>query len=151
MRIRQATVDDYPQLLKLKQEFFDWESGTDDRIDPSYRSHIGPRLGRDLRRDTCAYFVAQEGKELTAYAGMEVKKSGQEYRTRKYAYIFHLYAKNGHRGKGIGSQLLTACMAWARRQGLKEVHIKVHAFNKDAWRLYKKRFKDYLMTLIAKT
>lgn len=60
-----------------------------------------------------------------------------EFRGRD-AFIDEIYLREGHRGRGIGAEVLAAVKARARRAGIRALHLEVDRGNRAAQSLYDK-------------
>ena len=70
------------------------------------------------------------------------------YAERLDAYVTELYVQPGHRGRGIGQQLVEGLRAWARRIGAAQVRAGVLAANADARRFWKQvGARDFFITV----
>lgn len=53
-------------------------------------------------------------------------------------YLYSMWVRSSHRGRGIGEALVRAVLAWAADQGWKLVRLQVYDDNLPARRLYKR-------------
>jgi [ribosomal protein S18]-alanine N-acetyltransferase len=80
--------------------------------------------------DTRHYLVALEGDEVVGYAGL------CDYPDE--AWVQTMAVAPSHRGRGLGTQLLTALLEEAARRGQATVSLEVRAGNEVAQRLYER-------------
>lgn len=53
-------------------------------------------------------------------------------------YLYSMWVRSSHRGRGIGEELVNAVLAWAADQGWQLVRLRVYDDNLPARRLYKR-------------
>jgi ribosomal protein S18 acetylase RimI-like enzyme len=79
-------------------------------------------LARYLKRNPgCSFVASSEGGELIA-----VSLAGHDGRR---GYLHHVAVKEGHRDRGLGRELVAACLAALRREGIEKVHLWVKEDN----------------------
>lgn len=131
MSLRRATPADLEALLPLVAEFHAHE-GLD--TTPEGRRAA---MGRLLREPQRGRVVLLERPGLAGYGvavlGYSIEFGGID------AFVDELYVRPGHRGKGLGTQLLERLEAEAREAGAAAVHLEVADANAKAQRLYGRR------------
>jgi ribosomal protein S18 acetylase RimI-like enzyme len=80
------------------------------------------------------HFVALQGDELIGWCDV-LPLIGQ---MRAHAAVLGMAVSAGHRGRGIGRQLITTALAEADRRGFGRVELTVHAENHNAQALYRR-------------
>ena len=90
------------------------------------------RLRSHARSDSMLAF-AQLGDRLVGLTGIF---RGASAKTRHSAMIFSVYVRPEARGRGVGRQLIQACLAWAAEQGITVVKLAVVTTNTAAISLY---------------
>jgi GNAT superfamily N-acetyltransferase len=70
---------------------------------------------------------------------------------RRTALTDVLAVGEGLRGRGIGTALMRAAVAWAEGQGVDEHLVRVHAFNRGARRLYERLGYETAVTTLHLT
>jgi GNAT superfamily N-acetyltransferase len=63
--------------------------------------------------------------------------------TSRQAEVGGLVVADGHRGRGVGQQLLRAAESWAIERGMREIRLRSNILRNDAHRFY--RSHDYEM------
>jgi len=117
--LRAMTTSDLPSVLELEAVIFGEEAWS--------REMLAGELGQQPA--SRYYIVAEEGGALVGYAGMLA--AGDQ------ADVLTIAVTTSRWGRGIGSLLLTALLAEARRRGSAEMFLEVRADNVRAQRLYK--------------
>jgi ribosomal protein S18 acetylase RimI-like enzyme len=129
LEIRPATDDDIDRLLPIFTAVAGerlWIS-TEPGFDPGlYRE----RWRRLLRDNNAASFAA-------LYDGLPAGQLNV-YPHDEYGHIIGMYVDAQQRGKGIGTKLLDAGIAWARERGLSSISLLVFPHNTHAISLYRK-------------
>jgi RimJ/RimL family protein N-acetyltransferase len=69
-------------------------------------------------------------------AGMCGVAHNRDRKTRHSAYLVSMYVRPPWRGRGLAGRLITACLDWARAQGITVVKLGVAATNIPAIRCY---------------
>jgi ribosomal-protein-alanine N-acetyltransferase len=83
-----------------------------------------------LRQPHAALFVAETGESVVGYAAI--------WFVADEAELGDLAVHPDHRGRGIGSRLLTTSLEEARRRSIRAVFLEVRAGNEHAKRLYER-------------
>jgi ribosomal-protein-alanine N-acetyltransferase len=118
-RLRMMTRADLGAVLQLEAALFGEEAWSREML-------VGELSQQPASR---YYLVAEEAGGLSGYAGLLT--AGQQ------ADVLTIAVAAGRWGHGIGSALLAALLAEARRRGCSEMFLEVRADNTRAQRLYK--------------
>ena len=118
-RLRLMTAGDLDAVLVLEEALFGAEAWS--------REMLSGELGQQPA--SRHYLVAEDGGGLAGYAGL-LAAGGQ-------ADVLTIAVAMSRWGRGIGSMLLSALIAEARRRGCAEMFLEVKAGNRRAERLYK--------------
>jgi len=116
MNIRQANVQDYPQIAALR-----WQHEADLR-------DVSPYDQDQFTRDFCLFLESDEGKQFTIWIMEEdgqvianlfirlIRKVPKPQRMRSYiGYVTNIQTTAEYRSRGLGSQLLWYVQAWAKQ------------------------------------
>lgn len=126
--IRIANEKDFPQIIKLFNEFAAFEKLPDRMI------NTVPKMIEEQNYFTC--FVAEtSNSEIVGYAACFFS-----YHTwsGKSLYMDDLYVKETYRKKGIGKKLLDSVIEFARNKKCGKVRWQVSNWNLNAQNFYKK-------------
>jgi [ribosomal protein S18]-alanine N-acetyltransferase len=118
-RLRTMTTADLDAVLQLEAALFGEEAWSREMLNGELSQQPASRN----------YLVAEEAGGLSGYAGL-LTAGGQ-------ADILTIAVATSRWGHGIGSALLAAQLAEARRRGCTEMFLEVRADNTRAQRLYK--------------
>jgi [ribosomal protein S18]-alanine N-acetyltransferase len=117
--LRLMTRDDLDSVLALEDALFGAEAWS--------RQMLAGELGQ--QSSSRYYLVAHDDGQIVGYAGL-LAAAGQ-------ADVLTIAVAAGRWGQGIGSALVAALLAEARRRGCTEVFLEVRADNERAQRLYR--------------
>ena len=134
--VREITPDDAAAYWQLRQqidretEFLRFEP--DDWLVTA--QHVRGRIELMLATDNQTIFIADNEAQLIGF----LWAGGGLYRHNRHRVHLILGALQAYTGKGIGTQLLTACECWARAHHLQRLELSVMTHNFVALALYKK-------------
>jgi GNAT superfamily N-acetyltransferase len=138
MSVRDATLDDIPELVRLRQILadrmaLDGSLPIEEDWRPAYAESLAERLGS---ADTAVYVVDAPGKRLAACGiGLIFERMpGPSLPDGRYGYIQGMATDPGHRRRGHGRAVVNALLEWYRRTGVRRVDL--HATS-DAEALYR--------------
>lgn len=145
IRIRKATAKDFRQLRDLKREFFLFEAEKDHLTNKKWiYTGLPQDLGRNLRSAKKAYFVAEIGRKMIGYAGMQIETTPAWKIPKKRVHIFNLFIKEPHRNKKIGKKLMMRSIRWAKSKGINQLILYCYWWNVRAQKFYNGLgFRDY--------
>ncbi|HSJ50116.1 MAG TPA: GNAT family N-acetyltransferase [Actinomycetota bacterium] len=92
---------------------------------------------RQFRRpwdDRAAHLLALDGDEVVGSLSIRRDDHPAVY----HVATFGMFVVASHRGRGIGSALMSAALDWARRFGVERVELTVYPHNEAAIALYRK-------------
>lgn len=142
MRIELARADDYEEICVVLEE-----------VDAIHVEHLpdvfapkpGPARPRDLlvariSGPDSALLVAREGAEIVGVLEIVMKIPAQRdgLVRRPVALVDNVVVRAAHRGRGIGTQLMSHAEAWAHEHGAIATELHVWSFNEAARRLYER-------------
>lgn len=114
------TPDDLPEVMAIERETF-----------PSDAWSEGMMRGELAEQPRSRhYVVALDGREVIGYAGLSAAADQADVQT--------VAVREEHRGKGVGSAMLTELLAEAARRGATEIFLEVRADNPGARSIYER-------------
>ena len=127
-----------PSVTRLTES--DWRAFAELRLQALYDS-LGPRDAQYLQESS--FTAAQWRRRLRAHAQfaalVDDRPVGLIGAQREHAdsvYLYSLWLQPGERGRGIGQNLVTAAVDWARAQRVRTVTLRVNAANAAARGVY---------------
>lgn len=153
MEIREATIKDFDEILKIKLEAKEEEREFNQFLKPvrDVKEHYEKYLRNDLASEWRAVFIAENNSKLI---GLVV---GKIYRTLKISgyersgYISNVYIKKEFRRKGIACKLVEEVIKWFKQRGATNITLEIYKSNKAAISLYHKfGFLEYYIMLKKK-
>lgn len=124
--IRRATAGDAELVAKLLSDF-------NTEFDTPVPPNLEARFAELLLLDDALVLLA----ENLAFAFLTLRPS--PYYEGPVAMLEELYVAPGHRGQGIGTQLMAAVLAEIQQRGAGELQINVDDVDVDARRFYERR------------
>lgn len=128
--VRRAVEADDGALLEIELTAWDGSSGFPSLTSGERSAFFNERSGPD------AHLVAEADGEVLGYLRLQDKYPFPE--GNGVLAINGLAVANSARGRGVGSILLEAATAEARRRGARKLTLHVHATNAPARRLYER-------------
>ena len=83
---------------------------------------------RRLDSEQAATFIAEDGHLLVGHLGVDLAGGVAD---------LGMMVRADHRGEGVGSRLVEACIDWSRAHGANKVTLSVWPHNEPALRLYR--------------
>ncbi len=119
MRYRTATVEDLPELVRMR-----WAFRTEDEpptVDPEdFVRECTAFLTLGLTEGDWVYWVAETEGAIVAHVFVHTIRKVPSPRQLgvAYGYVTNVYTKPEYRNSGVGSALLKKVEEWARQQDL---------------------------------
>lgn len=141
--IRDAVLDDLPDLLRFEQELIKAERPFDPTIDNNPVSYYSVK--DYIIRNDVKLVVAEVDGKITS-SGYALKKPARHYLNHEYyGYLGFMYTEPDFRGKGINKTIVDELVNWCHGLGLKEVRLTVYDDNLPALKAYEKAgFKKHI-------
>ena len=134
--IRQASLEDLPDLLKLEQNIIDSERPYDPYIKEDNVSYYDiPELISDAGSHLV---VVESGNEIIGSGYAQIRPSKPCLTHEKHCYLGFIYLKPVHRGKALGHKIIDKLKKWGVSKGMQHFQLGVYAENKSAIRAYEK-------------
>ena len=134
--IREARLEDLPELLEFEQKLIEAERPFDPTIrQPPVKYYDLKALLLD--EHVGVYVAEYDGKLVSSGYGMS-RKARHYLDHEEYAYLGFMYTLPEFRGKGINQMILRALQDWAKSMGLNELRLTVYEDNLPAVKAYEK-------------
>ncbi|GAA0871634.1 GNAT family N-acetyltransferase [Gangjinia marincola] len=131
-RIRKITPEDNPTVAHFIRSVFD-EMGIA-KVGTAYEDVTLDRMFETYQAANTTYFVVEEEGELIGGAGI-APLSGAEAHVCE---LQKMYFSPKARGRGIGSEMITYCMDFAREAGYTLAYLETMPYMHAAKKLYAK-------------
>ena len=114
-----ATIDDIPELARLRWELYAEQEGDLAETPDAYRERFTGFARSALASDEWRSWVARDGDRLVAAMWLLTVPRVPVPGTRAGAigYLTNVYVAPEHRNAGLGAQLLDRVRAWGEEQG----------------------------------
>ena len=140
IRVRAATKNDMQVLGRLGAALMRAHYDYDKQrfMAPGRQPEIGYArfLGSELDRADVAIFVAEQTDQVIGYVYAGVEPISWKELRDECGYVHDLVVDETHRGKGVGSALIDAALAWMKERGLPRVVLWTAQRNDGAQRLF---------------
>ncbi|MBI4099894.1 GNAT family N-acetyltransferase [Candidatus Microgenomates bacterium] len=136
--VRPAKKSEVVVLQKLNQEVFlhDQEFASD--LDMTWA--LGPKgkkyFTQLVTNPKACCLIAKDDYRPVGYIAAAPKDIN--YSRSKYFEINNMGVSPDYRSRGVGSQLMRACLAWAKKQGFQKAYVNAYFQNSGAVKFYKK-------------
>jgi GNAT superfamily N-acetyltransferase len=148
--VRPASRFEVESVVSLWKEFMNDPSAIDEPI-PTHEENRAKQVQfveELIKEDPNQVLVAQDGNELIGYMLYRKEQKTALELKHRMSYIYDLYVKPDHRGKGVGRNLLQTCLDDLHAAGPRQIRLNVWTKNDRAIRLYGEMgFRDHLMVL----
>ncbi len=132
VRIREMTIDDFPEVFHIGEEIFTVES-----FQSLYRTWDEYEITTLFNSDTELCLVAEAGERILGFAlGTTVTKHNS---TWKYGYLVWVGVRKGIQQGGVGSGLFKEIRHRMKEQGVRMMIIDTSADNQPAINFFQKQ------------
>ncbi len=140
--IKTVNPDDWPLLLDIsRQTFVEAYAKDTDAADMNlYLSQdlTASIMQQQLQQPTTRFFFLQNEEEVMAYAKLRWDRPHEHFNGTAAIELERLYTRKAHWGKGLGSQLLAHCLAFAKRHQFEWMWLLVWHKNEAGIRFYQR-------------
>ena len=144
--------DEVDKLIALWKEFLNDPSAID-RLIPTHEENTKrwtELVNKQIAEDPRQILVAEEGGKLVGYVMCQRQTKTALQMRHQWGYISDLYVVPSHRRRGIGRDLLRACLDYLQSIGVSHARLGVWSPNSHAIRLYRQLgFKEYMLMMEA--
>jgi GNAT superfamily N-acetyltransferase len=120
VELRAATVEDIPELARLRWQLYLESSEAFEETFPAYLGRFSAFATDALTSDRWHVWVAEDEPRLAGAMWLfSVPRIPQPDRgaPAPLAYLTNVYVERRHRDRGLGSQMLDEVKAWCAREG----------------------------------
>ncbi len=135
--IRAARPVDIPRMAELLGDLFTLEADFKPDVEKQILGLISLVAGPSER---CCVLVAEHSNVVIGMATVQTLVSTAE--GGRVGLVEDVIVDREHRGKGVGTRLLDAVVAWSRRRGLKRLQLLADRENSSARDFYNRRRWD---------
>ena len=142
MNIRYGTIDDAKMLSELgAKTFYDTfaKDNTPENISLYMKKSFSTEIQlNELSRPDIIFLIAELEDEPVGYAKLKMNSDNESVKGTKVVEIERVYASQAYIGKGVGNELMKACINEARQRGCDSVWLGVWEKNPRAVDFYRK-------------
>lgn len=117
------------------------------KVGTAYEDKALDQLFETYQKDRSEYFVLLEGEEILGSAGISPLENGEP----QVCELQKMYFDPAARGRGLGSQMMQACLDFAKANDFKECYIETLPGMKAAQKLYQKTGFEYIQDRMGDT
>ena len=152
MKVRQASPEDLPELIKLFEELErmqrDWRVFTPR---PGFYDEVASRFHQAFHSTDRVVLVAEDGGEVVGMAYGEVRIPSR-FSDERALELFGVVVRSGHRGQGVGRKLVAEAARFAKERGLGFIELKSFWPNKESIGFWQALgFNPRVVQLVAST
>ncbi|MEM7408888.1 MAG: GNAT family N-acetyltransferase [Myxococcota bacterium] len=143
MTVREAQLVDLDSIQELNRQIFAWEAQYVPSSNLSFpftdEALVYFRRAIERLEDHAAFVYEDETRQVVGYVITRmIPDSEMTHRNDvRLAQIHTMCVAEGHRGKGIGKQLIDISIEWAREEGATSVKVVAYAGNELARSAYR--------------
>ncbi len=130
MIIREIQPKDNQQVKKVVQAVL-VEMGVP-KVGTAYEDESLNDMHAEYDKRRMAYFVVEEDGEIIGCAGIAPLKNGDP----EICELQKMYFLPVARGRGVGTQMMDHCLAYAKEQGFRKCYLETLPYMKNAIKLY---------------
>jgi diamine N-acetyltransferase len=155
MKIREATIDDYPSIFKLfsQSDHYHYENESCIGNEPKENCRSREYIKELMEQENALFLVLEKENGIIGfgYGYQEERGYLSAYYPRKYLYIDNIIIDESAQHQGYGTMLLQKMIETARDRKYKDIMLNVYTFNKKAIQFYEKfGFKTISQDMILK-
>jgi len=138
IRIIVATADDIPAILASADALVATDAGKHDAAATNlgWAAQTGVAYCTSLlASDDILVLLARDGDDVAGHLAGRLSGPGSVHPIR-VAELESIHVYPGHRGRGVGEQLMRAFLAWAADNGAQRATVTAYAANEGAQRFY---------------
>ena len=142
MKIRYGNADDARMLSELgAKTFYDTfaKENTPENINLYIKKSFSTEIQlNELSRHNIIFLIAEAEDEPVGYAKLKIDSHDEALKGTKVMEIERIYASQEYIGRGVGKELMKACIKEARQRGCDSVWLGVWEKNLRSIDFYKK-------------
>ena len=142
MKIRYGNISDATMLSKLgAKTFYDTfaKENTPENINLYIKKSFSTEIQlNELSRHDIIFLIAEAEDEPVGYAKLKIDSHDEAVKGTKVMEIERIYASQEYIGRGVGKELMKACINEARQRGCDSIWLGVWEKNQRAIDFYKK-------------
>ena len=152
MKVRQASPEDVPDLIRLFEELErmqrEWRVFTPR---PGFYDELAKRFREAILAEDAIVLAAEDDGEVVGMAYAETRVPSR-FSDERALELFGVVVRAGHRGQGVGRELVAEAARFAKERNLGYLELKSFWPNKDSiafWRAL--GFNPRVVQLVAST
>jgi ribosomal protein S18 acetylase RimI-like enzyme len=132
MRIRQATIEDSAVIAQLMTQLMEASGYEDRRVPPE---QIEESLQKKADSDAYQVLLAEDKGQVLGLLSLSFRHT--LFHPAPTALMDELVVERGHRGRGIGQQLMAEAIERCRAAGCCEIEVSTERSNEAAQEFYR--------------
>jgi len=136
LNIREANLDDLPQLLELEQCVVEAERPYNDSIKDGTAIYYD--IENLIKANNSCLLVAEAENSIIATGYAQIRDSKQSLKHMQHSYLGFMYVSPEYRGQGLNAKIMDKLIDWSRNKGAVDFYLDVYADNIPAIKAYEK-------------
>ncbi len=137
IKIRKATLDDLPVLLKFEQLLIHVERPMDPSLEQEKKINYY-YISEFITSDKAVLYVAMIEDEIIGCGYGLIRQNKSKFAQNEHGFIGFVFVKEKYRGNGISKLIFNAIFDWFRSKNIIEVRLTVYEENPNAIKAYEK-------------
>jgi diamine N-acetyltransferase len=141
-RIRTATLEDVPMLVKLSEKTFQDTFGMHNTEQNMklyvQKTFTNEQIAKEVKDPATTFLIAYDGEVVVGYAKIKFGKVPEGLDSEKAIEIERIYSTQEYLGKRVGKSLMQACIDTAKNRGYDIIWLGVWEHNPRAIAFYEK-------------
>ena len=147
MEIKEATLQNVPELLSLWKELMDFHSNLDLFFTRRKEGHnnFKKHLIECIKSDNACVYLAVEKEEILGYILAKIQEYPPVFKIENYVEIFDIYIKPSYRRQKVGENLVKNTIDYFKKKGSFRIEMKVASKNIAGINFWKNQgFDEYI-------
>jgi ribosomal protein S18 acetylase RimI-like enzyme len=145
-KLRKATLNDLPTLLKFEQGVIKAERPFDPTIQEGKITYYN--ISELINSEESEVLVVDINDQIVASGYVKIKTDRHYLKHSHIGYLGFMFVHENHRGLGLNKLIIDALLKWCQERNIFEIRLDVYNDNAHAISAYKKAgFKKHMINM----